>query len=279
MKHYWILGLFGVAVFGYSEYVKGDLWFQHHGRMDAVMVHEDASDDDFEWSGVVGAGQLVEVKGVNGRVYAERTSGSDVEVRAHKEGRRSEPSTVRVQMVEHAKGLTFCAVYPSRRNDNVCVPGDGGSLGADRNDVKVDFTVLLPEGVSFVGKTVNGGVKALDLTDDVVAKTVNGSIEVSTGGAAEASSVNGSIKASMGRTDWEGELDFKTVNGSITVTLPEGVSAEFSGATMNGSITSEFPLTISGKFGPRKLTGLLGDGGGAINLESMNGSIRILRGN
>ena len=67
------------------------------------------------------------------------------------------------------------------------------ALRSRNNDVKVDFTVIVPAGVAFVGRTVNGGVKAIDLTGDVEARTVNGNITLATGGYARAKTVNGSI--------------------------------------------------------------------------------------
>ena len=62
----------------------------------------------------------------------------------------------------HAGGVTICAVYPSRdaRKPNECPPGDGGRMNVQNNDVSVRFTVRVPAGVTFVGKTVNGEIEA-----------------------------------------------------------------------------------------------------------------------
>src|SRR2546422_4855498 len=57
------------------------------------------------------------------------------------------------------------------------------------NDVTVDFTVRVPAGVRFLGKTVNGEVEAAVGSSDVEAITVNGSIRISTTGYAEAQTV------------------------------------------------------------------------------------------
>src|SRR5213595_1573860 len=51
---------------------------------------------------------------------------------------------------------------------------------SDPDDVRVNFTVRVPAGVRFAGHTVNGEVDAANLSGDVEAHTVNGSIRVST---------------------------------------------------------------------------------------------------
>jgi DUF4097 and DUF4098 domain-containing protein YvlB len=231
---------------------------------------------DFEWNGRVDRGDHVEIKGINGDIDATYTSGSEVRVRAEKKAKNDDPKEVRVEVVEHSGGVTICAVYPDdggRKNE--CKPGDDGHLSSHDNDVAVHFTVEVPEGVALHANTINGGVDAGGLRSDVVATTVNGGIDVSTSGLAKANTVNGSIKASMGRSDWSGDLDFQTVNGSITVEMPDGTGAKVRASTVNGGMETDFPLTITGKFSNRKMEGTIGSGGRDLNLETVNGSIRL----
>src|SRR2546426_8049493 len=49
-------------------------------------------------------------------------------------------------------------------------------------------------------------------------------------------SVNGSIEASFGRATWSDALEFRTVNGAITLHLPAGLSTEVRATTVNGDI-------------------------------------------
>jgi hypothetical protein len=66
-------------------------------------------------------------------------------VTATKRGRRSDPGSVRIEVVEHGEGVTICAVYPDvdgRRNE--CRAGDGGHMSTRDNDVNVHFTVRVP---------------------------------------------------------------------------------------------------------------------------------------
>ncbi len=239
---------------------------------------------DFQWRGKVASGKTVEIKGVNGAIDASAASGDEVEVVATKKGRRSDPSSVRVEVVPSAEGVTICAVYPDvegRRNE--CRPGHGGHMSTRDNDVEVHFTVKVPAGVALAAHTVNGEVEAVGLEGDVEAKTVNGSIQVSTSGHAQAETVNGSIRASAGRADWSGDAEFKTVNGSITVTLPSSTAAEVRAATVNGSIDTDFPLSLNGglKLGGgrmRHLSGTINGGGRSLEMETVNGSIHLKQG-
>ena len=231
---------------------------------------------DFVWQGTVGTGHTVEIKGVNGDIIAERAAGGEIEVRAEKRARRSDPSSVRIEVVEHAGGVTLCAVYPSSRGrENTCEAGSGGRNSIRNNDVQVTFYVSVPENVTFVGKTVNGDVEVHDLGSDVGATSVNGDIEISTTGFAEASTVNGSIEAAMGRYDIVEGLSFSTVNGSISLDLPDDVDADLNAKWVNGRLEADLPFELNGRASRRSAEGVLGDGGPELNLRTVNGSIHV----
>ena len=62
------------------------------------------SAESFRWTGTLGAGRILEVKGINGDVIVERTSGNEIEVTATARARRSDASEIRVDVVEHTGG-------------------------------------------------------------------------------------------------------------------------------------------------------------------------------
>jgi hypothetical protein len=240
--------------------------------------------EEFRWQGRVQPGQTFEIKGVNGNVRAEGYSGNQVEVVATKKGRRSDPKEVEIRVVEHAGGVTICAVYPSadasRPND--CQPGRNGHMNVRDNDVSVEFMVRIPAGVRFSGRTVNGEVEAERIGADVSASTVNGSISISSSGIAEAKTVNGSIRASMGSINWSDELSFSTVNGSIKLNFPQGLSAELQAETLNGDVTSDFPMNVQSaqeerRGRPKRVRATIGSGGHSLMLKTINGDIQIGR--
>ncbi len=150
-------------------------------------------------------------------------------------------------------------------------------MNVHKNDVQVEFTVRVPAGVNFIGRTVNGDVEALGIQGDVKAHTVNGGVDVSASGLAEATTVNGSITASLGRANWTGTMDFTTVNGSVTLELPADLSCDVSISTVNGHISSDYPLMVEGRISPRHVKGRIGDGGRTLVVKTVNGSVQLRR--
>lgn len=254
------------------HWASDQLW----GEAEADASHASAAStqqEGFRWEGRVDRGEAIEIKGVNGDIVAEIGSGSSVEVVAEKRARRSDPDEVRIEVVEHEAGVTVCAVYPGR--DNRCEPGDGGKNSVRNNDVQVTFHVRVPEGVDFHGRTVNGDVRAADLASDVEATTVNGGLELSTTGSVAAQTVNGSIRATMHSRDWDGTLEFETVNGSISLDVPDDLDADVEASWVNGGLETDLPFTVQGRMSRRHAEGALGAGGPDIELTTVNGSIRI----
>lgn len=235
---------------------------------------QEAQEADFRWAGQVEAGRVIEIKGVNGEIEAVAGSGDQVVVTARKRARRSDPDDVRIEVVEHAGGVTVCAVYPSRGDRNRCEPGDGGRNEVRDNDVSVRFRVEVPADVHLNARTVNGEVSADGLSGDVDASTVNGSVTLSTSGFARARTVNGSIQASMGA--WRGDdVSFETVNGSIELDVPDDIDARVEARWLNGGLETDLPMTLQGRISRRSASAILGDGGPELRLKTVNGSIRI----
>lgn len=249
----------------------------------------------FEWRGQIAPGQRLEIKGVNGSVRAIGSTASEVVVSATKRGQRSDPSSVRIEVIQHTQGITVCAVYPDVPGElpNECLPGDQGRMGVQDNDVNVTFDLSIPAGVDFVGRTVNGDLSADGLEGDATLMTVNGNVRadravgfaslitvngdvwVSTAGMAEALTVNGSIDAAIGMPDWDRDLRFTTVNGGVGVTIPAATNAEVQLRTVHGSVACDFPLT---EVSPRNLQGTIGSGGPLLTVTSVNGNVALRRG-
>lgn len=234
--------------------------------------------EKFEWSGGIAPGKTIEIKGINGAIEAEPARGSTVEVSAVKRGRRHDPKEVEIKVVEHGGGVTICAVYPSPDGiPNECAPGEHGRMNTRNNDVDVKFTVRVPSGVRFVGRTVNGGISSASLESEVEGHTVNGSINISGTSMAQAGTVNGGIAVDLRGGPLKQALAFRTVNGSINVALPQDINADLEVSTINGSINTDFPVTIQGHVHPKHLRGKLGSGGPRLELNTVNGGISLRR--
>jgi DUF4097 and DUF4098 domain-containing protein YvlB len=250
----------------------------------ALAVVAACSDDptgpismDFEWSGTVLPGDQIEIKGISGNIQFTGDQGTQVVVSATKTGGQSDVASVTIEVVTHAGGVTICAVYPdvAGQPPNVCGPDDQGHLSAEDNDVTVDFTVLVPEGVTAVGKTVAGSVGADQLEGDVFAVTVSGNIDLTTTTIATGVTVSGIVTADIGSADWGRDLEFAAVSGSVTVTVPAATNAFVVATVVSGTITSDFPLTDAG---PGRREGTLGSGGPTLALAAVSGNVTLRRG-
>lgn len=239
-------------------------------------------DDSFKWTGGIESGRTVFVRNLNGAVRVESASGAAVEVRAEKRWRKGDPKDVKITAEKTSRGdILVCAIWEGRntRCDEDGYSSRGGNDSWwDRNDVSVEFTILLPKGVRMDASTVNGGLVIEGATAQVKARTVNGSIEaLSTSGPVSARTVNGGIRVRAG-TIGDGPVEYETVNGSITLELPQGLDADIEMRTVNGSITSEdFPITVQGRFDRRRISGKIGKGGPEMSVSTVNGSIRLRR--
>ena len=246
-----------------------------------VVVPSRNNSDEFRWNGPVAQGQTVEIKGINGRITAEPAPGNEVQVLAVKSSRRSDVNSVQVKVVQHSRGVTICALYPNESGEVQECESDStprqrsGNGNVKNNDVTVDFTVKVPARVSFVGKTVNGEISANQLTGNVVAKTVNGGITISTTGYAEATTINGGISARVGDGQWSNAVNFSTLNGGINLDLPANLSTDVEAETLNGQINSDFPINLTTLKDRRHLRGRIGAGGRELLLKTLNGSINL----
>jgi hypothetical protein len=236
-----------------------------------------SSQPDFEWSGALKPGQRLWIKNVNGAIHAEPTSGNEVSVQATKSWRRSDPDDVKIDVSKDDEGVAICTIYPNAfgSRPNSCETGDNEHSNTRNNDVSVEYWIKVPKGVSFSPHTVNGSLEIRDLTGPVDARTVNGSIDVSTDDQAQAATVNGSIHARLGSANWKDTLEFESVNGQIEVSLPSDVGAEIEASSVNGDIESDFPLTVHGRIGRHHVEGTLGKGGSPLKVHTVNGGIHL----
>src|SRR5687767_5486251 len=115
----------------------------------------------FTWEGRIPDGRWITVRNLNGDVDVQYTNGNRVQVVASRRTRRGDPEHVRFEVRKYGPGendVLICAIwgeestcdergYRNRRNDN---------RGRNRNEVSVEFRVLVPRGVKVGAHSVNG---------------------------------------------------------------------------------------------------------------------------
>jgi Putative adhesin len=230
---------------------------------------QDKDGREFHWTGKLAVDQTVAVKTINGEVQAEPASGGEVEVSAQAFGRHADE--VKFEVRQDADGVTICETYP---NHDSCT---GQSSGHNNNDhTRVVYKIRVPAGNRFSARSVNGNIQATNLERQVKVSTVNGTVKVSTRSWAEAESVNGSVEAMMESTEWSGTLHLSSVNGAIRVGLPANANTDVDVRTVNGSFQSDFPVQAN-NFMSRHIQGRVGSGGRELKLDSVNGSVHLVK--
>ena len=247
----------------------------------AMPAGAQATGNDFNWSGRVPAGQWLHIRNINGDVTVDRATGSEVEVVATKRARRNgDPGRVRIEASTIASGVVICAIWePTTTCDERGYHNQNRGRNNNNNDngnVEVDFIVRLPAGVRANVSSVNGDVRVIGASAEVVAETVNGDVEASTTmGPVRANTVNGDVTVRMDALQNAEDMEFETVNGSIEAYLPASFQGEVELETVNGSLTTDFPITVQGRFNPRHMRATIGNGGPTLKLSTVNGSIRL----
>jgi DUF4097 and DUF4098 domain-containing protein YvlB len=89
--------------------------------------------------------------------------------------------------------------------------------------------------------------------------------------------VNGGIHAGFDRVPEGRQHRFKTVNGGIEVSLPEGTGGRLKAKTVNGGIGCDLPLDVTTKK-KRRLEGRLGPGSGTFEFDTVNGGVNVVTG-
>jgi hypothetical protein len=240
-----------------------------------------AAQDDgrvFRWAGTPASGAQVRLYNVNGNVRVVRGD-RDVEVTATRDVRRGDPMTVRFEARRTDGGdIVVCALWgPDQRCTDDGIQGSWRSRSGGP-EISVLMEVRVPAGVRTLARSVNGGIDVRGVRGPVNVETVNGGVTLeSVVGTVQATTVNGSIDARLVSLAGDDPLRVRTVNGDISLALPEDAAANVELSTVNGSVNSELPLTLTSGRTPRRWMGTLRGGGRRVTLGTTNGSVRLLR--
>jgi hypothetical protein len=140
----------------------------------------------------------------------------------------------------------------------------------------VNYTVTLPKFLMNNVSNLNGIVTLDSIENDVTVLNMNGSATLTNVvGSASANVLNGQIQAAV-TLPLNGVNDMTTLNGDIDLEIPVNTSAVLSASVNVGTIMTQNLVLQNLVSTPTSLSGTLGDGQGAIKLESkQSGNIRV----
>ena len=244
----------------------------------------------FSWTGSVPAGKTLYLRNMSGNIRVVATDSPTVRVQASKSWRGSGDGNVRFAQRDLADGVIICTMVG---NSSDCSPesyGGGGQASSHNINLRdllghgksasVSYAVYVPAGVQVNVSTISGGIGVADVTGAVKAETVNGKVQVAAlDGPVTAGSVNGSVSVAIDSLGGPGDIELSTVNGSVTVQLPPSLQARLSMETVHGSVHSDFEVAGNDSSTRNEIHGTVGGGGERrVALETVNGSVKLLRG-
>ena len=141
------------------------------------------------------------------------------------------------------------------------------------------YEISVPQSIDLNITSSNGRIDVSDVRGRIEFDTQNGGVRLTrVAGDVTGQALNGEIQVELTGRTWEGrQLDAQTINGGVTIAMPQNYSAHFQTETVYGSIDSDFPVPIPvrGSIRRQSLDFNLGSGGPLIHVSSANGGIKL----
>ncbi len=226
--------------------------------------------DTVEQSFSVDDNSQFSLENINGEVVISSWQEASIKIEATIEANNQEQrDRVEVKMKQNGQHVKVETHYQEK------------STWGNNQTAQVEYKVWLPSDTKLADiELVNGSLTINNVSGEINAQVVNGSITASgLTSDSELSSVNGSIKAYYQSFSQDAkDIELETVNGSIKLYLPSDVNAKLNLETMHGSIKTDFGLSSEeNTFTGHSLRGDIGSGDVDISMESVNGSIKVLK--
>ncbi len=154
-----------------------------------------------------------------------------------------------------------------------------GPQSGENSQWSVSYEIFVPQNTDLTLKAVNGGLSVSDVRGQIRVDTTNGGVQLTrVAGDVSGGTVNGGIRVELAGTMWDGrQLELKTQNGGVSVSLPSLYSAHVQAETVVGHITSDFPATTAASSGRRLAEFNVGSGGALIHVSTRNGGVSLKR--
>jgi hypothetical protein len=181
----------------------------------------------------------------------------------------------------------------------------GFTVEEDNNEMKVslggpfnrglDFTIRVPARTSLKLATMrNGGISVTGVEGDLETSSMGGAVTLTNvSGSVVANSMRGSIKATLARVTADKAMAFTSFNGSVDVTFPSAIKANFKLRSDGGDVFTDFDMQVRPvprtETGDRKggrfrlevnnsVMGSVNGGGPEIELRSFHGDVFVRKG-
>lgn len=158
-----------------------------------------------------------------------------------------------------------------------------GTIHAEGPDLEgqrhwsVSYEIFVPARTDLEVETQNGPITVTGVTGELDLRAQNGPLSLrDVGGDVRARTTNGPLNVTLSGSRWSGEgLDAETTNGPVTLSIPQGYSAELEAGTVHGPVDIDIPVRVQGR--TNRVRTRLGSGGPPIRVMTTNGPVRVRR--
>jgi DUF4097 and DUF4098 domain-containing protein YvlB len=238
-----------------------------------IVTADLRSEETSQWhkTYTLDANGRVEIGNVNGKITVEPGSGNTVDVVAVKKAKGATPEAAKASL-ERAT-ITEEATSSLVKIETRIAKNQGISFNT--GNLQVEYRVKVPAGAEVKFTTVNGGIDLSGLQGRVTAETTNGGVTArDISGAIDASTTNGGVEVELSKVA-EGGVKLECTNGGIELRLPRDAKASISASISNGGIETGGLSIDTSENSRRRLEGKLNGGGPRIQLEGVNGGIKL----
>jgi len=240
----------------------------------------------FEKTYPLSSGGEFRLKNTNGAVLITSWDRNEVKIEAEKIVRaRSREEAERIMKeveinVRESASLIDVDTRLPRRSDGGF--WDWVFNGGSGTSIEVKYWITVPARINLTAESVNGEVRAQDISGRADLETTNGRVEViNAAGSVNAETTNGAIAVSLTKVAPGESMRFATTNGRIEADFPPDFAADISASTTNGHVDCDFPMTVQGRIRRTSLEGRIGSASssatGRVTFRTTNGSIAIRR--
>lgn len=238
-------------------------------RLDPQGPLEGRASDEWVRSYDLAPGGELQIVGGDGSVDVEAGSGPRVEVRAQ-----------RIAMAPTDEGAGELVSRISIREDvtpeRVVLQSEG--LGGIVIGVKVliNYRVEVPSGARVRVRTAGGAITLRNLDGRAIVSSANGGVAASgLRGGIEARVTNNKLTVDVAAVGAD-PIDLRVTNGQLDLALPADANANLSLNVTNGKLdVDELKFEVLGERTPRRVRGRLNEGGTPIELNVVNGGLRL----
>jgi DUF4097 and DUF4098 domain-containing protein YvlB len=144
------------------------------------------------------------------------------------------------------------------------------------------YEIFVPRRSDLSLEAHNGGISIADVNGKLEFKTTNGGVSLRrVGGNVQGMTTNGGVHVELSGNRWDGEeLNVRTTNGGVNLSVPESYSAHLETSTVNGNVSVDFPVNLPvnerGRL-PKDISVDLGSGGATVRAVTTNGGVRVQR--